>query len=69
MPEEGEPLPSRLTRTRSLNAKFVVARYIFAQMLETVESLLDHGIVHCDIKDQNLTVDAQWKVRPRPWHP
>lgn len=40
-----------------------VARYIFARMLETVESLLDHGIVHCDIKDQNLTVDAQWKVK------
>lgn len=27
-----------------------VARYIFAQMVEIVQSLLDHGIVHCDLK-------------------
>ncbi|KAK4695709.1 hypothetical protein P7C70_g8500, partial [Phenoliferia sp. Uapishka_3] len=40
-----------------------VARYVFAQIVETVQSLLDHGIVHCDLKDQNFCIDSNWKVK------
>lgn len=38
------------------------ARYIFAQVVEAVHYLDSQGITHCDIKDENLVVDAEFKV-------
>lgn len=39
------------------------ARYVFAQVVEAVYYLDTQGITHCDIKDENLVVDADLKVR------
>ena len=39
------------------------ARYVFAQVVEAVHYLDSQGITHCDIKDENLVVDADLKVR------
>ncbi|RDX55189.1 kinase-like protein [Lentinus brumalis] len=39
------------------------ARYIFAQVVEAVYYLDSQGITHCDIKDENLVVDADLKVK------
>ncbi len=39
------------------------ARYIFAQVVEAVHYLNSQGITHCDIKDENLVVDSELKVR------
>ena len=43
------------------------ARYIFAQVVEAVYYLNGQGITHCDIKDENLVIDSEYKVRfPSP---
>ncbi|KAG8896047.1 hypothetical protein FRB99_000201 [Tulasnella sp. 403] len=39
------------------------ARYIFAQVVETVEYLDSLGISHRDIKDENLVVDKDFNVK------
>ncbi|KAL6310438.1 kinase-like protein [Sparassis latifolia] len=39
------------------------ARYIFAQVVEAVYYLESQGITHCDIKDENLVVDQDLKVK------
>ncbi|EPT04911.1 hypothetical protein FOMPIDRAFT_1027614 [Fomitopsis schrenkii] len=39
------------------------ARYIFAQVVEAVYYLESKGITHCDIKDENLLVDSELKVK------
>lgn len=38
------------------------ARYVFAQVVEAVYYLETQGITHCDIKDENLVIDAEFKV-------
>ena len=42
------------------------ARYVFAQVVEAVYYLESQGITHCDIKDENLVIDADLKVRREP---
>ena len=42
------------------------ARYIFAQVVEAVYYLDSQGITHCDIKDENIVVDSEFKVRGVP---
>lgn len=39
------------------------ARYVFAQVVEAVHYLGAQGITHCDIKDENLVVDADFRVK------
>ena len=39
------------------------ARYVFAQVVEAVYYLDSQGITHCDIKDENLVIDSELKVR------
>lgn len=39
------------------------ARYVFAQVIETVCYLDSLGITHRDIKDENLVIDHNLKVR------
>lgn len=38
------------------------ARYIFAQVVEAVYYLNSQGITHCDIKDENLVIDSEYRV-------
>lgn len=39
------------------------ARYVFAQVVDAVHYLDSHGITHRDIKDENLVIDKNLKVR------
>ncbi|TBU55839.1 kinase-like protein [Dichomitus squalens] len=39
------------------------ARYVFAQVVEAVYYLDSQGITHCDIKDENLVVDSDLRVK------
>lgn len=39
------------------------ARYVFAQVVEAVYYLNSQGITHCDIKDENLVIDAEYRVK------
>lgn len=39
------------------------ARYVFAQVVEAVYHLDSQGITHCDIKDENIVIDSDLKVR------
>ena len=42
------------------------ARFIFAQVVDVVHYLDSQGVTHCDIKDENILVDAYLNVRSRP---
>jgi serine/threonine protein kinase len=42
------------------------ARYVFAQVVSTCYFLQSHNIYHMDLKDENLVIDANLKVRPYP---
>lgn len=39
------------------------AKYIFAQVVDVVDYLDQIGITHCDIKDENVVIDKDLKVR------
>ena len=39
------------------------ARYIFAQVVDVVHYLDSQGVTHCDIKDENILVDARLRVK------
>ncbi|TDL24278.1 kinase-like protein [Rickenella mellea] len=39
------------------------ARYIFAQVVDIVDYLDDEGITHRDVKDENLVIDENLKVK------
>ena len=39
------------------------ARYVFSQVVDAVHYLDRHGIAHRDIKDENLVIDKNLKVR------
>ncbi|KAJ3551415.1 hypothetical protein NM688_g4713 [Phlebia brevispora] len=43
------------------------ARFIFAQVVEAVFYLDSQGITHCDIKDENIVIDSNFKVRLSPF--
>lgn len=43
------------------------AKYVFAQVVEAVHYLEARGISHRDIKDENLVIDSDLKVRPPPF--
>jgi hypothetical protein len=38
------------------------AKFVFRQVVEAVWYLNRKGIIHCDIKDENILVDAQLRV-------
>ena len=38
------------------------AKFVFRQVVEAVQYLNRLGIIHCDIKDENILVDAQLRV-------
>lgn len=40
-----------------------IARYVFAQVVEVVYALGKLGIVQRDLKDENIVIDANYKVR------
>lgn len=39
------------------------AKFVFAQVVEVVEYLDSLGISHCDLKDENVVIDKNLKVR------
>jgi serine/threonine protein kinase len=40
-----------------------VAKYVFSQVVDIVEYLASRGVTHRDIKDENLVIDEQYRVR------
>lgn len=44
------------------------AKYIFAQVVDVVIYLDQHGIAHSDIKDENVVIDSDLKVCPSSAH-
>lgn len=38
------------------------AKYIFSQIVDAVDYLHGIGIVHCDMKDENIVIDRNLKV-------
>jgi hypothetical protein len=44
----------------------VQARYIFAQIVDAVHYLDQHGVTHRDIKDENLVIDKNLNVNFKP---
>jgi len=55
----GQDLFDYITEHRRLNER--EARVLLSQMIETVIELDDAGVVHRDIKDENIVVDVDTK--------
>lgn len=39
------------------------AKYVFKQIVDSVHYLHARGIVHCDLKDENIVIDASFRVK------
>jgi len=49
--------------SRSMRFTEYQAKYIFKQIFDAVNYLYNHGIVHRDLKDENILIDKQFNIK------
>ncbi|PCH43458.1 kinase-like protein, partial [Wolfiporia cocos MD-104 SS10] len=62
-PDVAPHTPPSISQSKHKRLSESQARFVFAQVVEAVHYLARQGITHCDIKDENLLVDSELRVK------